>query len=322
MKIALKIIGLTLTTLIILLLWSLKDGIVPLSYPDYSFKESSITSWEEILKKPSNIEVIPIRTGYIKNTKLGKYAKLNPQNKNYAKLKDKWGIMDTMSFAIKHPSGDILIDTGFNSSFSKNPKYGDFPLNAKIILSLMGFEFHQDKNNSLKNELKKRKLYPKKVFYTHLHIDHTAGNSDLPSNIECIFEKKELDLFGRMTARLHLKDKKEVRTFDFTAATNIVPLGPCIDLLGDGSLWAISTPGHTQGHTSYLVNAQSGPILITGDLVFFTESWKNEVESIGNTKNDTAQSRKSLLMVKKLLRTYPQIKIFMGHEKPSETKEK
>jgi glyoxylase-like metal-dependent hydrolase (beta-lactamase superfamily II) len=44
----------------------------------------------------------------------------------------------------------------------------------------------------------------------------------------------------------------------------MAPLGPSIDLFGDGSLWAISVLGHTDDDVAYLVNGPR-PVLLTGD---------------------------------------------------------
>jgi glyoxylase-like metal-dependent hydrolase (beta-lactamase superfamily II) len=43
-----------------------------------------------------------------------------------------------------------------------------------------------------------------------------------------------------------------INEIDFSHATEIPPLGPSVDLLGDGSLWAILTPGHTHGMFLFL----------------------------------------------------------------------
>src|SRR5262249_45637047 len=36
------------------------------------------------------------------------------------------------------------------------------------------------------------------------------------------------------------------------------------DVFSDGSFFAILTPGHTAGHTSYLARTTAGPVLLTG----------------------------------------------------------
>src|SRR5690606_41820310 len=57
----------------------------------------------------------------------------------------------------------------------------------------------------------------------------------------------------------------EIYSLSLHDALPISPFERVLDLLGDGSIWAISTPGHSPNHVSYLVNAESGPVLITGD---------------------------------------------------------
>jgi N-acyl homoserine lactone hydrolase len=53
--------------------------------------------------------------------------------------------------------------------------------------------------------------------------------------------------------------------FDFSKAQIMEPLGPALDIFGDGSLWAVSYPGNKESHVSYLINAEQGPVLIIGD---------------------------------------------------------
>ena len=48
----------------------------------------------------------------------------------------------------------------------------------------------------------------------------------------------------------------------------MAPLGPGVDLFGDGSFWAISVPGHTDDDIAYLINGAT-PVLLTGDASHF-----------------------------------------------------
>lgn len=42
------------------------------------------------------------------------------------------------------------------------------------------------------------------------------------------------------------------------------------DVFGDGSVWILSTPGHTPGHQSLYVDlAETGPVVLSGDLYHF-----------------------------------------------------
>jgi N-acyl homoserine lactone hydrolase len=56
------------------------------------------------------------------------------------------------------------------------------------------------------------------------------------------------------------------------------PFSATIDLLGDGSVRLISTPGHTRGHMSLLVRADGGrQVLIVGDAVYTLRSMREEI---------------------------------------------
>ena len=56
-------------------------------------------------------------------------------------------------------------------------------------------------------------------------------------------------------------------SYDIDLAANIElpPLGKCVDVFGDGSLWAVSASGHSKGHVMYFVNGTEDHILVMGD---------------------------------------------------------
>jgi N-acyl homoserine lactone hydrolase len=91
-------------------------------------------------------------------------------------------------------------------------------------------------------------------------------------------------------------------------------LGPSIDVFGDGSLWAISTPGHTVGHVSYLVVAKTGPALITGDVSH--TRWGFDHGVIPGKFNDgtRSDSERSLAQIRAFASQYRRVQIFPGHE--------
>ena len=84
------------------------------------------------------------------------------------------------------------------------------------------------------------------VFLSHLHADHAAGVRELPKHIPYVIQKVNiLNIIQRFMAIFWRVWKNYMRlTFK---ANRMPPLGLSADLLGDGSLWAIHTPGHTHG---------------------------------------------------------------------------
>jgi N-acyl homoserine lactone hydrolase len=94
-----------------------------------------------------------------------------------------------------------------------------------------------------------------KIVLTHLHFDHAGGLSLLPSNIPIVVQRREWEAGGDPAA--------VARNFFFPRdyageERELVLVDGDHDLLGDGSIELLSTPGHTPGHQS---------VRIGGDLV-------------------------------------------------------
>ncbi len=58
---------------------------------------------------------------------------------------------------------------------------------------------------------------------------------------------------------------EKIFEIDFGPVQNLAPFGPCADIFGDGSFWAIYTPGYRKSHVSYFVNGKEDTILLAGD---------------------------------------------------------
>jgi glyoxylase-like metal-dependent hydrolase (beta-lactamase superfamily II) len=102
---------------------------------------------------------------------------------------------------------------------------------------------------------------------------------------------------------------------DFNKGFSLAPFKKVIDIFGDGSFWAISTPGHTNDHISYLVNIKDSPVLIVGDAEL--TKWAMENGIIVNTdygkkgRKDVLQSAKAIREFHKL---FPQVEIHFSHD--------
>jgi len=75
---------------------------------------------------------------------------------------------------------------------------------------------------------------------------------------------------------------------------------------------AVATPGHTPGHFAYHVATSDGPVLFAGDAV------KNEYELMtGDTDMtlDAAESRRSIMKVREMLRADPSLVLVPGHDR-------
>jgi len=159
-----------------------------------------------------------------------------------------------------------LIDTGFDRSFHDNPPFGNLPVSVKAFQMLNNITYTQQGDEDLSFRLDKCNIQPAHVFLTHMHADHTAGLPVISDDCNVYFGKKENSFYyRRLTTGSHLKGKKKVHLLDFYEAGSIAAFDRALNIFGDGTFGALSTPGHTRDHIAYLINIAQTPVLITGD---------------------------------------------------------
>ncbi len=96
-----------------------------------------------------------------------------------------------------------------------------------------------------------------KVVLTHLHFDHAGGLALLPPSVPVFVQRREWEAGQDADAIA----KNFFLPLDYsTIADQIVLVDGDHDLLGDGSIQLLSTPGHTPGHQS----VQVGERLVLG----------------------------------------------------------
>jgi glyoxylase-like metal-dependent hydrolase (beta-lactamase superfamily II) len=196
-----------------------------------------------------------------------------------AVLRAEGGTLDVplLAFIVHHPEqGPILIDTGLHPDAlaSVRRDYG----------RAMGTMFRglRPAGASFAEQLRERGVEPGDVplvVMTHLHVDHTSAMRELPS-AEFVCEQREWDAATGRRAVLggyvghHLPDRSRMRLVDVERGGE--PHGSftrTLDLLGDGSIRLVSTPGHTPGHLSVLLRrAGDAPLLIVGDAAYTRRS--------------------------------------------------
>lgn len=102
-----------------------------------------------------------------------------------------------------------------------------------------------------------------KVVITHLHFDHAGGLALLPPSVPIYIQRREWEAGQDSTAIV--RNFYLPRDYDGVAA-QVVPVDGDHDLLGDGSIELLSTPGHTPGHQSVRIGDD---LVIGGDVTHF-----------------------------------------------------
>ena len=278
-------------------------------FSSYSSKSEfqKISNKKEFLKSSSSITAKLIYSGELK-THLS--TAINLKHPSCSELKDKDVSVPIFAYLIHHEKfGYFLIDSGCDSSYINNP-YGKMKVS---LISKFVPKTILKPEDAIDKQIENCRNNIKGVFFTHLHLDHTSGLSALPDNLLYFSGKGEKPLSIKWLLEpndFKNKDTMYILDFDSTQAQS-TPLGKAIDIFGDQSFWAISTPGHTQGHTSYLVNTKEQPILIAGDACCISLSME---KGVGPSGSDTTLGQKSFERIMQFLKDTPEVKVWIGHE--------
>ena len=217
---------------------------------------------------------------------------------------------------IRHPeAGAILIDTGMHAD-ARTDLRKDFGWPMSLLFGSM------TTTEPFDEQLEQHRVDPAtvpRVLMTHLHVDHTSGMRLLPQ-ARFICTRAEWAAAHRRGAGAqgyvahHIPPIARIGLVDFTQ--HGVPFGPftrTIDLLGDGTIRLISTPGHTRGHMSVLIHRDRQPdVLLAGDAVYTLRNLREEIPSL-LTADDRAYMR-SLRELKAFATAHPDAIIVPSHD--------
>ena len=297
-----------------LITYLLRDGfhrfeIAPYHVPPAS---AAFNDWRDVLEHPRDISLVTFQTGVVH---MDACLNLDPTSPKQAVRDHIPRDLAVLVHWLRHPRfGDFLIDTGFDESFTKHPPYGNYTEAMKLFNWVNRVTNCQQGGEDLSAQLIRLNIHPRAVFFTHLHPDHTGGVPALDPRTEFIFGKLEPSFLARAATASQFYGKSMLSSLDFSTAPKMAPFGASIDFFGDGSLWAISVPGHTDDHIAFLINAPR-PVLLTGDASHFEWAFKVGVAPRGWNQAGTARAYQSLALLRDFARTYPSVRLVYGHEK-------
>jgi len=269
----------------------------------FPHKKSDKKTWDEVFQSPCPVKVESFKTGtVIINLK----GTINPHHRRAGIIESRELEVPIMAHWVHHQEkGDFLLDVGLDSSY--------YIHSNGVLEGTAVDEYQQDRHENIAWHLKTNNINLQMVFLSHLHSDHAAGVRELSKNITYVTGKGE---YPEYRPHLHwdfLEGLEELLEIDYSQAQEMPIFGASVDLLGDGSLWAIHTPGHTPGHSSFLANGLEGPVLLTMDAAFIHKNLEMGVAPSDYTWN-VEMAQKSLERIIKFLEEYPQVKVLPGHE--------
>lgn len=156
------------------------------------------------------------------------------------------------AYLVETESERILIDTGLNPEAVRDvtAHYGE-------QASFMALEQEQ----SVAEQIDVSTLT--RIVLTHLHFDHAGGLALLPSEVPIVVQRREWE-GGRDSATIR-RNFFYPRDYELDGRRVELVDGDH-DLLGDGSIELLLTPGHTPGHQSVRIGER---LLLGADVTHF-----------------------------------------------------
>jgi len=210
-------------------------------------------------------------------------------------------------YVIEHARGLILFDTGQDRASVTDRGYFPGGFTGLIYDRLARFDIGEQ--DTLTAQLATLGYAPSDVdtaILSHLHQDHIGGLAELTGAdvLVSAAEWAELsrpgpELRGFLRNHIRLPGLRWRRvTMEPSKDPGLAPFTEALDVMGDGSLMLLPTPGHTAGSMSLLVRRTNRPsLLLVGDLTYGADILqRGQVPGVGNRRRLAESSRKVLAL--------------------------
>lgn len=216
---------------------------------------------------------------------------------------------------IRHPQGDLLIDSGFGRNVDEH---------VKTTPWLMRKISRYEKEPPVAQQLVAAGIDPQRlkgVVLTHAHWDHISGVEDLPG-VPVWVTQAELDFIRSGDSTAELARQLDIKTYKVYGFEN----GPYAgfanshDVFGDGSVVLVPAPGHTPGSIIAFVTVPGGKrYALVGDLAWQIEGVDLPAERPWISRvlvdHNAHSTRAVLQQVHDLKRRWPDLVVLPAHDR-------
>ena len=213
-------------------------------------------------------------------------------------------------YVIEHAKGLILFDTGQDRASVTDDAYFPGGVTGYLYHRLARFDIGQD--DTLTAQLATLGYTPADVdtaIVSHLHQDHIGGLRELTGS-ELLVSAAEWAELSKPAPELRgfLRNHIELPGISWrqvslepTSDPALAPFTESLDVMGDGSLVLLPTPGHTAGSVSLLIRRTGGPpLLLAGDLTYGAEILQRaQLPGVGHRRRLAESSRQVLALAER-----------------------
>lgn len=275
---------------------------------------ASANAFEAALDEPGPIQVESV-TAATWQVPLSGMLNLDHPKAEAAGLQDTEQPITIYFHALRHPTrGLFIVDTGVEHALASDPERAAVRGFVAKVAKVDTIEVKID----LKTWLARQPQPLSAVFLTHMHLDHIMGIPDVPRGTPIFTGPGEarshgaLNVFTRPITDRVFAGQATLAEWQFQPDAEHRFSG-VLDVLGDGSLWALHVPGHTPGSTAYVARTPQGPVLMAGDACHTSWGWEHGVEP-GTFSKDGPRSAESLAELEGLAKRHPSLDVRLGHQ--------
>ena len=225
-------------------------------------------------------------------------------------------------FVIEHDDGLVLFDTGIDPAATTDPDYWPGRVTRWFMDHIFNFEVSPE--DRLATQLERAGYRPDdvaKAVLSHLHFDHVGGIGDIP-NAELLVapEAWEHMLSTPYPEREAVPRKKivvpgakwQLMDFEPTDDPELASFTEACDVMGDGSLMVVHTPGHLAGSVSMLIRRfDAPPVMLIGDLTYSADLLQRDQVAATGDKSTVLES---FARVRALKEHMPELVIIASHD--------